>query len=254
MPSVFKLSLSIKRTRPRTLGGKPSMISTDAAGLRFLSGAPNRCARGRSAEICWRANESGQALAATTAGEPKYTNASRSPMRPLKLRLVALIAVSPFCTRPRPSPMHAPQPGGSGIAPAPRRVCQSPLRLGLGLRLGAGRRQIEFDTIGDASAARANDFGGVVQIFEARVHARQQICLLNRHMFRSISGSETIVFTSLGPDTCGTTVARSSSSSIAYSASGSALNSLRFSTTHRCRRLCNRTGSSGRAFPGVSDW
>src|SRR5207245_11102998 len=67
------------------------------------------------------------ALATTTAGDPKYTSASRSPIRPLKLRLVALIAVSPFSTRPRPKPMHAPQPDGSGIAPASSKVFQSPL-------------------------------------------------------------------------------------------------------------------------------
>src|SRR5438477_656281 len=54
--------------------------------------------------------------------------------------------------------------------------------FGLGLHLGAGRGQIELDPIGDVSAARAHHFGGVMQILETRVHARQQICLLNRHM------------------------------------------------------------------------
>ena len=55
--------------------------------------------------------------------------------------------------------------------------------LGLGLHFGAGGGQIKFDTRGNASAAGAHHFRGVMQIFKARVHARQQIRLLNRHMF-----------------------------------------------------------------------
>src|SRR5438477_12501227 len=50
------------------------------------------------------------------------------------------------------------------------------ISFGLGLHLGAGGSQIEFHSIGDLSAAGAHDFGGVMQILEARVHARQQIC------------------------------------------------------------------------------
>src|SRR6267378_3538619 len=129
MPSVFKLSLSIKRTRPRTLGGKPAMISTEAGGFGLLwarrTAVPAACSAIRQLPDGAQINPA-NALAATTAGEPKYTYASRSPMRPLKLRLVALIAVSPLPTRPRPRPMHAPQPGGNGIAPASSRVFQSP--------------------------------------------------------------------------------------------------------------------------------
>src|SRR5438876_12430448 len=129
MPSVFKLSLSTKRTRPRTLDGKPLIISTEAGGCGLLLARriPIFVGTGRSVNVCGAQINPANALAATTAGEPKYTNASRSPIRPLKLRLVALIAVSPFCTRPRPKPMQAPQPGGSGIAPAPTSVCQSPV-------------------------------------------------------------------------------------------------------------------------------
>src|SRR2546421_12463152 len=80
----------------------------------------------RSVNVCGPQINPANALAATTAGEAKYTKASRSPMRPLKLRLVELIAVSPLPTKPRPKPMQAPQPGGSGIAPAFNSVCQSP--------------------------------------------------------------------------------------------------------------------------------
>ncbi len=60
-----------------------------------------------------------------------------------------------------------------------------PVTTGLGprLRLGAGGCKIEFNTFGDASAPGANDFRGVAQIFEARVHAREQIRLLDRHVF-----------------------------------------------------------------------
>src|SRR6266567_1311373 len=126
MPSVFKLSLSMNSTRPRTLAGKTAMISTDAGGFDFLWVRRTEVHAARSAKLFGAQMNPANALAATTAGEPKYTYASRSPIRPLKLRLVALIAVSPFCTRPRPRPMHAPQPGGNGMAPAFTRVCQSP--------------------------------------------------------------------------------------------------------------------------------
>src|SRR5438270_11474538 len=126
MPSVFKLSLSMNRIRPRTLEGKPSMICTDDVGLDFFCGRRVVVPAGFSVKLFGAQMNPANALAATTPGDAKYTNASRSPIRPLKLRLVELIAVSPFCTRPRPSPMHAPQPGGNAIAPASIRVCQSP--------------------------------------------------------------------------------------------------------------------------------
>src|ERR1700716_3397444 len=127
MPSVFKLSLSTKRTRPCTLDGKPLIISTDPGGCGLVLARRTDVAAGRSVNVCGAQINPASALAATTAGEPKYTRASRSPMRPLKLRLVALIAISPFSTRPRPKPMHAPQPDGRGMAPASTRACQSPL-------------------------------------------------------------------------------------------------------------------------------
>src|SRR5204862_5424320 len=120
-------SLSIKRTRPRTLAGKPAMISTEPGDCGLLGARRTAVPAGRSANAFGARINPANALAATTAGEPKYTYASRSPMRPLKLRFVALIAVSPFCTRPRPRPIQAPHPGGSGIAPAPTKVCQSPV-------------------------------------------------------------------------------------------------------------------------------
>src|SRR6266536_6602108 len=116
----------MKRTRLRTLDGKPAMISTEAGGFDFLWVRRTAVPAARSAKFFGAQINPANALAATTAGEPKYTYASRSPMRPLKLRLVALIALSPFCTRPRPRPMQAPQPGGNEMAPASSRVCQSP--------------------------------------------------------------------------------------------------------------------------------
>src|SRR5437016_5798683 len=127
MPSVFKLYLSTKRTRPRTLDGKPAMIFTEPDDCGLLGARRTAVPAGRSANVFGARINPANALAATTAGEPKYTYASRSPMRPLKLRLVALIAISPCSTKPRPKPMHAPQPDGSGIAPASTRVCQSPV-------------------------------------------------------------------------------------------------------------------------------
>ncbi len=47
-------------------------------------------------------------------------------MRPLKLRLVAEMPTSPASSSPVPRPMHGPQLGGSGCAPAATRVCQEP--------------------------------------------------------------------------------------------------------------------------------
>src|SRR5437762_11644566 len=116
----------MKRTRPRTLEGKPVMILTEAGGFDFLGARRTAVPAVRAAKFFGAQINPASALAATTAGEPKYTYASRSPMRPLKLRLVALIAISPFCTGPRPRPMQAPHPGGNAIAPAPSSVCQSP--------------------------------------------------------------------------------------------------------------------------------
>src|SRR5437667_12656109 len=46
------------------------------------------------------------------------------------------------------------------------------ISFGLGLHLGARGCQINVDPIGYVSAAGAHDFRGVMQILEARVHAR----------------------------------------------------------------------------------
>src|SRR5262249_57374887 len=114
MPSVFKLYLWMKRTRPRALDGKPSMICPDAAGLGFFSGRRVAVPAGRSLKCIGAEMNPANALAATTAGDARDTNAWRSPMRPLEVRLVALDSGSPFFTRPRPRPRHAPQPGRRG--------------------------------------------------------------------------------------------------------------------------------------------
>src|SRR5256884_2791655 len=102
------------------------MIFTETADCGLLWARRTAVPAARSAKVFGAQINPASALAATTAGEPKYTYASRSPMRHLKLRLVALIAISPFCTRPRPRQMEAPHPGGNAIAPAPSSVCQSP--------------------------------------------------------------------------------------------------------------------------------
>ena len=51
------------------------------------------------------------------------------------------------------------------------------------MHFGAGRSEIKFDTIRNVSAPAAHNFRGVMQIFETRVHAREQICFLNGHAF-----------------------------------------------------------------------
>src|SRR5437762_9908334 len=103
------------------------MIFTETGDCGLLCASRTAVPAARSANVFGAQINPASALAATTAGEPKYTSASRSPIRPLKLRLVALIAVSPFFTKPRPRPMQAPQPDGSGIAPASSSVFQSPV-------------------------------------------------------------------------------------------------------------------------------
>ena len=55
------------------------------------------------------------AAAATMAGDIKSVRPLGDPCRPLKLRLVAEMPTSPASSVPRPSPMHAPHPGGSSI-------------------------------------------------------------------------------------------------------------------------------------------
>jgi hypothetical protein len=57
------------------------------------------------------------------------------------------------------------------------------VRFGPRLHFGARWGEIKFDTVGDASAPGAHHFRRIVQIFEARVHAREQVRLLNRHPF-----------------------------------------------------------------------
>jgi hypothetical protein len=71
MPSVFKLSLSINRTRPRTLEGKPFMICTDPAGVDFFSGRRIAVPAGRSLKFVGAQMNPARALAATTAGEAR---------------------------------------------------------------------------------------------------------------------------------------------------------------------------------------
>ena len=52
------------------------------------------------------------ALAAATAGEPRYTSLRGCPMRPTKLRLVVDTARSPSARTPMLPPMQGPQVGG----------------------------------------------------------------------------------------------------------------------------------------------
>src|SRR5207244_11919150 len=97
MPSVFKLSLSMKRTRPCTLGGKPAMISTDAGGLGLLWARRTAVPAARSAKFFGEQINPAKALADTTASDRECTYASRSLIGPLKLRWVARGARWQFC-------------------------------------------------------------------------------------------------------------------------------------------------------------
>ena len=56
-------------------------------------------------------------------------------------------------------------------------------RFCIRLHFGARCREIELDACCDASTFGAHDCRSIAKIFDARVDARKQICLLNRNMF-----------------------------------------------------------------------
>ena len=60
-----------------------------------------------------------------------------------------------------------------------------PVSVGLRpcLNFSASRGQIKFNSRGDVPPAEPNDLGSVVQIFETRIHARQQIGFLDGNAF-----------------------------------------------------------------------
>ena len=115
------------------------MISTDAADCGLLLARRTDLPAARSVNVCGAQINPASALAATTAGEPRYTSASRSPMRPLKLRLVALIATSPFANQPA---AQTDARAATGRQRNRARIQQRfPIAVGLGLRLHFGARR-----------------------------------------------------------------------------------------------------------------
>ncbi len=78
--------------------------------------------------------------------------------------------------------MQAPQPGGSGRAPASRSACQTPLALGLGLDPGRRRGDVELDGVGDPAAAQ--HLGRLGEVIHPRVDAGQQVGLVDRDPLR----------------------------------------------------------------------
>src|SRR5207302_9204533 len=46
-----------------------------------------------------------------------------------------------------------------------------------------GRGEVKLDAVRNVSAATSDDFGGVMQIFKTRVHARKQIRFLDSYVF-----------------------------------------------------------------------
>src|SRR5260370_34403358 len=118
MPSVFKLSLSIKRTRPRTLAGKPAMISTEPADCGLLGARRTAVPAGRSANVFGARINPANALAATTAGGPQNTHPTPAPHRPLKIKIIGLVSHLPRFPQPPPPPAHAAAPPGQGRSTA----------------------------------------------------------------------------------------------------------------------------------------
>src|SRR5438128_10903506 len=107
MPSVFRLSLSINRTRPRTLAGKPGMIFTDTGGFDLRSARRTAVPAGGSAEFFGAQINPANALAATTAGAAKTTEEARSAHRPLKFACLGRFGGLAFFTEPRARPLPA---------------------------------------------------------------------------------------------------------------------------------------------------
>ena len=151
--------------------------------LRFALGASNRSARGALREIFRRTDKSSQRAGRDDSGRTQIHVGIAIAHAALEITIGGadrdLAFLHQTATQADASAAPGRQRNGA-------RVDQSlPITSGLrpGLHFGARRGEIKFDAVGNVSALGAHDFGGVMQILEARVHARQQIRLLNGHMF-----------------------------------------------------------------------
>src|SRR5205823_10741537 len=153
-----------------------------ACWLRFLFGAPNRRARGALGEILWRTNKSSQRAGRYHGGRTQIYVSVAIAHTALEIAIGSADGILAFLhqTASQADAGSATRRQWNGAGS--QESLPIAISFGLGLHLGAGRRQIKFDPIGDVSAAGAHHFGGVMQVLEARIHARQQICLLNGHM------------------------------------------------------------------------
>jgi hypothetical protein len=105
----------------------------------------------------------------------------REPMRPLKLRFVAEMPVSPASSRPSPRPMHGPQPGGSAIAPASSR---SPRPRSPPPAPGSPGSPPPCRRTRPAPPLAAQHRRRGLQVLEPPVHARQQVGFLDLDLLR----------------------------------------------------------------------
>src|SRR5207245_781284 len=96
------------------------------------------------------------ALAATVSGLARNTRASLCPMRPGKLRLVVLMQLSAWLSRPKVSlgpPKHAAQDGSPSLAPADKKTSSSvwPFSISvfnpLAISLVAGTMKVSIWTV-----------------------------------------------------------------------------------------------------------
>ena len=137
----------------------------------------------RSAEICRRANESGQRAGRDDSGRTQINQ--RVAVAHAAFEIAIRRADRDFAFLHQTA-SQADARAATGRQRNRAGIHQSlpiAVRFRSGLHFGAGRSEIKFDTVGHASAPRAHHFCRVVQILEARVHARQQIRFLNRHLF-----------------------------------------------------------------------
>src|SRR6202043_3979100 len=140
--------------------------------LRFAFGAANGGARGTFRKCFWRANKSSQCARGHDGGRTQIHLRIAITHPALEISIGGADRDFAFAHE---TPPQANACSATGWQRNGARIQQSlPITSGLGLRLHLGTRrgEIKFDARSNVSTAGAHHFGGVMQIFEARVYAR----------------------------------------------------------------------------------
>jgi hypothetical protein len=116
--------------------------------------------------------------AATVYAEARYTPESGLPIRPLKLRFVVLMQVSPAASTPGPLPAHAAQLGVMIAAPDSRSASVRPKPCGLDKHFLARGHHDQPHIRVHLSAFQ--NLHGLLQVLDAAVGARPEESLMDR--------------------------------------------------------------------------